>query len=95
MQKRDADAIAALRSAVAAIDNAQAIERPEPRKPRIGLGAGEATRKQLTGAEVMKLVHAEVAERISAAEGYEQAGRPDAGRHLRAQAEAIMRAIAS
>lgn len=95
MQKRDADAIAALRSAAAAIDNAQAVERPEPRKPRVGLGAGEATRKQLGRAEVMKIVHAEVAERISAAEGYEQAGRADAARHLRAQADAIMRAIAS
>lgn len=95
MQQHDADAIAALRSAAAAIDNAEAIERPEPSTPRVGLGAGEATRKELSASEVMRIVRAEIAERISAAEGYERAGRHDAGRHLRAQADAILRAVAS
>lgn len=95
MQERDADATAALQSAVAAIDNAEAIERPESGKPRVGLGAGEATRKELTPSEMRNILNAEIAERISAAEGYERAGRDDAGRRLRAQADAITRAITS
>jgi hypothetical protein len=81
LKARDTIATSALRSALAAIDNAGAVP-PAPAPPAgtasshvagavagavAGLGAGEAERRRLTEAEVQELVRAEIADRQAAA----------------------------
>jgi uncharacterized protein len=96
---RDGVAVAALRSALAAIENAEAVaahpESPtEPTHARLagtvaGVGAAEAERRPLTEAQVEGIVGAEVDERRTAADTYERAGRPEVARRLRAEADVL------
>lgn len=96
---RDAAAVAALRSALAAIDNAEAVPPPASSGPPAlnahvagtagGLGAGEAARAELTEARMREIVAGEVAERREAAETYEARGRREAAAALRAEAEVL------
>jgi uncharacterized protein len=96
---RDAAAVAALRSALAAIDNAEAVEAapgppPEAGHARLagtvaGLGAAEAERRTLPEGQVERIVHAEVADRRAAALTYERAGRHERARRLRAEADVL------
>lgn len=76
--------MSALRSAMSAISNAEAVE-PGPGHPAgtgsahfagavAGLGAGEAERRRLTEADVATIVRQEAAEREAAADDYERAG---------------------
>jgi uncharacterized protein YqeY len=96
LKARDQVAVAALRSALAAIDNAQAVEAPPA--PRLGgvvagavpgLGAGEAPRRELSEDDIVAIVRAEVADRLAAAADYERAGRVDAAVRLRAEADVL------
>jgi uncharacterized protein YqeY len=96
LKARDRVAVAALRSALAAIDNAQAVEAPPaPRSGGVvagavaGLGAGEAPRRDLEESEIDAIVRAEVADRLAAAAHYEQAGRVDAAARLTAEADVL------
>jgi uncharacterized protein len=101
MKARDAAAVAALRSALAAIDNAEAIEgRPASASASMstggviagaapGLGAGEAERLDLSERQIVDIVRAEVADRRSAAAGYERAGQPDRAARLTAEADTL------
>jgi uncharacterized protein YqeY len=99
MKARDAAAVAALRSALAAIDNAEAADVGEAPAPVInsadvagsvvGVGAAEAPRRVLTEAEAAAIVRAEVADRLAAAHDYEQVGRLDRAERLRAEAAAL------
>ena len=71
MKSRDADAMAALRSAMAAIGNAEAVSVEAPRSGAIeaspvGVGAAEAPRRELTEADLIAIVSAEVDERREA-----------------------------
>jgi hypothetical protein len=89
-------AVAALRSALAAIDNAEAVEGAPAPGPGagdapiagavVGLGAAEVERRGLTGAQMDAIVRAEVAEREAAARAYERAGRREHAERLRAEA---------
>ena len=99
MKARDAAAVAALRSALAAIDNAEAVE-PAPASPAeaghaklagtvAGLGAAEVERRHLQEAEVEQIVQAEVADRRAAADAYERAGQAERAGRLRAEAEVL------
>ena len=99
MKARDAAAVAALRSALAAIDNAEAVE-PAPGSPAAaghanlagtvaGLGAAEVERRHLQEAEVEQIVQAEVADRRAAADAYERAGQAERAGRLRAEAEVL------
>jgi uncharacterized protein YqeY len=97
IKARDAVAISALRSALAAIENATAVDA-EPASPPTtgpiaravsGLGAGEVERRQLTEADVRALVRAEVEQRIAAAAQFDGLGRPDRAERLRAEAEVL------
>jgi uncharacterized protein YqeY len=98
MKARDHVALAALRSALAAIDNAEAVARPRAPEPRggviakaaAGLGAGEAVRLELSDSQITDIVRAEVADRRLAATGYERAGRPDDAARLMAEADVLM-----
>ncbi len=93
MKARDRVAVAALRSTLAAIDNAEAVDRPASVDARlaieripVGVGAAEVARRVLTEAQVEQIVRAEVAEREAAARDYDGAGRPDRAETLRGEA---------
>jgi uncharacterized protein YqeY len=96
MKARDRIAMAALRSTLAAIDNAEAVVPDAPgggslaieRSP-VGVGAAEVARRALTAEQVTRIVRAEVAERTDAALGYERSGRPDHAERLRAEARVL------
>jgi uncharacterized protein YqeY len=98
MRARDTVAITAIRSALAAIDNAEAVPGEELRTStgdgpiagaRLGLGAGEAQRRELTEQDVADIVGSEISGRLTAATEVEQAGRPDHGERLRAEAAVL------
>jgi uncharacterized protein len=94
MKARDRRTTSALRSALAAIDNAEAVEIRDVRAGAIemspvGLGAAEVARRELTEAEVAAIVRGEVEERRAAAAAYEAAGRGDKAAELTAEADAL------
>jgi uncharacterized protein YqeY len=101
LKARDRVAVAALRSALAAIDNAQAVEAP-PAPPFggvvagavTGLGAGEAPRRELSEDDIVAIVRAEVADRLAAAADYERAARFDAAARLTAEAGVLAALLA-
>jgi uncharacterized protein len=104
IRTRDAAAVAALRSALGAIANAEAVP-PDPAgapvasSPHVagaaaGLGAAEAERRRLTEADVEQIVRAEAAERLTAAEEYERGGRADRADRLRHEAAVLTSALA-
>ena len=78
MKARDQAAVSALRSALAAIDNAEAADAAQastgPGTAEFagsvaGLGAGEVPRRVVTDADAVAIVRAEVAERLTADAG--------------------------
>ena len=92
IKTRDKVAVAALRSALAAIDNAEAVERPESadeglafEQLRICAGSAEAARRELTEAQIERIVRGELAERESAARDYQRAGRLEHAERLRGE----------
>jgi uncharacterized protein len=103
LRERDTIAVSALRSALAAIDNASAVP-PVPTtaagtgSPHFagsvaGLGAGEAERLGLTEAEIKAIVRGEVAERHAVARDYDRAGRADQADRLRREAHVLTSAL--
>jgi uncharacterized protein YqeY len=91
LRERNAAALGALRSTLAALENATAVPSDSP--PPVGdehvagsvagLGAAEVPRRELTEPEAAAIVRAEIAERTAAAEQY---GRSPAAERLRAEA---------
>jgi hypothetical protein len=105
LQARDPAAVSALRSARAAIGNAEAVAAP-PGPPAPGgnrhfagavegLGAAEAPRRALTGAEALQIISAEISERREAADLYERAGHADRAARLRGEANALMAVLSA
>jgi uncharacterized protein YqeY len=106
LRARDMVAVSALRSALGAIGNAEAVEpgaaapaglgRPaDPGSPQVagavaGLGAAEVARRSLSAAQIEQIVRAEAAEREDAARGYERAGRADPADRLRREAQLLL-----
>jgi uncharacterized protein YqeY len=98
MKARDTSRVAALRSALAAIDNAEAVD-PAPAQsgaehPQIagsvgGVGAAEVARRSLTQAQMESILRAEIADRHAAARTYEHARQPDLADRLRAEADVL------
>jgi uncharacterized protein len=94
-------AVTALRSTLAAIDNAEAVPVDHPLDgvtgnehvagAATGLGAAEAERRHLTEADVRSIVESEVRERSAAAEEYERLDRTDLAERLRAEAQVLSR----
>ena len=96
IKERDRAAVGALRSALAAIENAEAVDvagRSEntgaggtslaiERIP-VGAGAAEVARRELTEGDVERIVRGEVAEREAAALTYERAGQAEHAQRLR------------
>ncbi len=95
MKARDRNATAALRSALAAIDNAEAVEASDIRagaieNSAVGLGAAERPRRALTESEIADIVRAEINERLTAAAEYESLiTGTDRATSLRAEAAAL------
>ena len=98
MKARDQHAVTALRSALAAIDNAEAVDAAGQGHPTgegriagaiLGIGAAEVARRTLTPAETQTIVRQEVAERQTAAHAYERAGQSGPAGRLRAEAEVL------
>jgi uncharacterized protein YqeY len=101
---RDASSASALRSALAALENAGAVvptaaqESAATTSPHVagavaGLGGSEVPRRQLTPDEQRALVLAEIADRTRAAEQMAHLGRHDDSRRLVAEAEALQRIL--
>lgn len=104
---RDRVAVTALRSAISALDNAEAIEVVESDVSDgpsistgehvaggvVGLGAAEAARRVLTIAEQHKVLATEISDRRSAADTYEQRGAADSAVRLREEAAVLERAL--
>lgn len=105
MRARDKPAVSALRAALAAIENAEAVDvgAPGPAAAAVaatttsehiagavaGLGAAEVERRRLTDEDVIVVVVAEVARLDEAASEYEDLGRPDEAAELRQQAAVL------
>jgi uncharacterized protein YqeY len=103
MKTQDTAAASALRSALAAIANAEAVPTavtPPPGGHRHiagsvqGLGAAEAERRTLSEADVAGIVQAEVADRKAAAAQYEQADHPGRAERLLREADVLLQATA-
>ena len=96
MKARDRVTVGVLRSALAAIDNAEAVA-VAPVAPQslaiertpIGVGAAEVARRQLTPEEIAQIVREEVDSRTAAADDYERAGRGDRAAQLRDEARIL------
>ncbi len=95
MKARDRDAVSALRSALAAIDNAEAVDVGDAKAGAledspVGLGAAEARRRDLTAVEIEAIVRREVDERRVAATEYDRLGATDRRDRLTAEADALV-----
>lgn len=103
MRERDRAAVSALRSALAALDNAEAVPVADHSvvsaggehvaSAAIGVGAAEAERAELSNAEIADILQREVDERRTAAREYSDAGRADAAERLEAEAAALARYV--
>jgi uncharacterized protein YqeY len=98
MKARDSDAVAALRTAIAAIDNAEAVAAPQAAPAaasahfagaRAGLGAAEAPRRQLAGDELQAILRDQIAEYAREAGRYAGHGQDAAAERLRNQASLL------
>ena len=99
MKDRDEISVTALRSAIAAIDNAEAVDLgAAPTAPlgsehvagaTAGVGSAEAARRVLDRAEVEAIVRAQVDERLAAATEYDTLGAPGRAERLRSEADVL------
>lgn len=107
IKARDRVAVAALRSALAAIDNAEAVALPSDGTPlpatenataddqvagaSTGLGSAEVERRQLTDADLRSIVEKERQDRTAAAADYERLGHDELAEKLRSEAVVLDR----
>jgi uncharacterized protein YqeY len=98
MKARQPDAVVALRTAIAAIDNAEAVPAPEASQAatsshiagaRAGLGAAEAARRDLSDSEQQAILRDQITGYTTEADRYEALGQPDAAHRLRTQASVL------
>jgi hypothetical protein len=92
LKARDTEALAALRTAIAAIDNAEAIATTDAHRPvtspdiagaSSGVGSTEAVRQSLSGAQLRDIVREQITEYAREADRYDALGQPDAAHRLR------------
>ncbi len=94
MKARDRVTAGVLRSALGAIDNAEAIDAGSVRagaveNSAVGLGAADVRRRELTEADVERIVAIEIDDRRTAAAEYEGLGRLDRAELLRSEADTL------
>jgi len=95
MRARRSEELATIRSLMAAIDNAEAPGVGSPAKSAllgaVGLGSGDASRRELNEADLGELLDAEITDRREQADVFESLGRPDEALRLRDQVVVIER----
>jgi hypothetical protein len=100
MKAQQRDEMAALRSLIAAIDNAESVEDASSSSPPPsehvagtvqGLGAADAARRSLSEHDLQRIVEAELWERDAQAERLTLLGRIDEASRLRIEADVIAR----
>lgn len=99
MKARETDTVAALRTAIAAIDNAESVAGGDVSattdgpfaKSAEGVGATEVARRQLSAADIAEVLGRHVHEYLSNAEDYDAMGRHEAAGQLRRQAAVVSR----
>jgi uncharacterized protein YqeY len=96
MKDRDRVAVTALRSTLAAIDNAEAVDTTAAAGGSLaiesspaGIGVAEAERRALCEEDIARIVRAEVTDREAAALEYDHASRPERAETLRAEARVL------
>ncbi len=98
MRARDEVARDALRTALGAIDNAEAVAVVDDGAPAVdgpiagavrGVGASEVPRLEVTEAQIADLLREQVVDRRATAEVVEQGGQGEAADRLRAEAELL------
>jgi hypothetical protein len=98
MKARDTGAVAALRTAIAAIDNAQAVPASAQAQTaasahiagaRSGPGSTEATRRQLSRGELQHILRAQIVEHAREADRYHALNQVKAAEQLRHQARTL------
>ena len=98
VKTRDTDAVAALRSALGAIDNAEAVPSPASATgltagpiagARRGAGAGDAPRRSLSEDDIRAIVVAEIAELRASAAQYRRLGRHQQAERLGNRADLL------
>lgn len=98
MKARLPDAVAALRAAIAAIDNAEAVPAPGARQAatsshiagaRAGLGAAEAARRDLSDSDQRAILRDQITGYTAEADRDEALGQPAAAARLRTQAHLL------
>jgi uncharacterized protein YqeY len=103
LRARDAIAVSALRSALSAIGNAEAVDPgpaavgaggPYVAGAATGLGATAARRRSLSPAKAEQIVRAEAGERQRAAGEFERAGHAGQAGRLRREARVLMAVVA-
>jgi uncharacterized protein len=97
LNARDSIAAAAIRSAMSAVDNAGALDASHAPEPtggtigavRLGVGAAELPRRELSARDVIEIIRGEVSDRMAAAAEYERLGRAEEASRLKAEAKAL------
>lgn len=91
LRDRDRPTVTALRTALAAVSNAEAVPSDNSyRHPIVGQ-LNEVPRRELTEEQVEAILRAEAAERQKAIEEYESLGLADAAARLNAEQAALSR----
>jgi uncharacterized protein len=95
LKERDTEAVSALRSALAAIANAEAVPAPQRSGTEVMLGVGpsEVPRRELTEGEVVDVVEAEIVEHRQAAAGLVGLGQDAHVQRLVEQANVLERVL--
>ena len=93
MREGDTQLVAVIRTLMAAIGNAEAIEL-DASQPKEVQGWAEASRRHLTAAEIAAIVRREAEELRSAAAEYERAGQFKEAERLRRRAQLVDRYLA-
>jgi uncharacterized protein len=88
MKTRQSAVVSILRTVLAAIDNAEAVELPPNFVPGMGQ-SNDVPRKVLTETQMRDIVHNEIRALQSATAEYEQLGKPEEADTLRNQAAAL------
>ncbi|OLT45395.1 hypothetical protein BJF85_19080 [Saccharomonospora sp. CUA-673] len=103
MKARDKGAMAALRSALGAIDNAEAVQAeaaPDTASENVagavaGVGTADVTRRELTAGDMADIVRGAVDERQATAAEYDELGQREAADAMRYEATVLARFVDS
>jgi hypothetical protein len=103
LKARDTEALAALRTAIAAIDNAEAIATADTHRPvtsadiagaSSGVGSTEAVRQSLSIGQLRDIMREQITEYAREADRYDALGQPDAAHRLRHRARILAAHVA-